>query len=42
MAKNDMEKYEELLNLKNQIDSQIEDIKSNADEHSLKKMKKIP
>ena len=40
MAKNDMEKYEELLNLKNQIDSQIEDIKSNADEHSLKKMKK--
>lgn len=41
MANDDIEKYEELLNLKNQIDSQIEDIKNNSDEKTLAKMKKI-
>lgn len=41
MTNKDLEKYEELMDLKNQIDSQIEDIKNNADEHTLNKIRKF-
>ena len=41
MTQEDLEKYEELIDLKNQIDSQIEDIKSSADEETVEKMERL-
>ncbi|MBQ9025321.1 MAG: DUF1211 domain-containing protein [Methanobrevibacter sp.] len=41
MSQEDLEKYEELIDLKNQIDSQIEDIRSSADEETVEKMDKL-
>ena len=41
MTNNDNEKYEELIELRNQIEAQIEEIKNNADEKSLEKMEKF-
>ena len=41
MAKDDIEKYEELLNLKNQIEVQLEDIRNNGDEHTSERIRKL-
>ncbi len=41
MTKSVIEKYEELMDLKIQIESQIEDIKNKGDEHTLEKINKI-
>jgi uncharacterized membrane protein len=41
MAKDDYDKYEELLNLRYEIDNQIEDIKNNVDETTFKRMMKL-
>lgn len=41
MTNDDNEKYEELIELRNQIEAQIEEIKNNADEKSLEKMEKL-
>lgn len=41
MSNEDIEKYEELIDLKRQIDFQIEEIKNNADDKTIEKIEKI-
>ncbi|MBR5953814.1 MAG: DUF1211 domain-containing protein, partial [Methanobrevibacter sp.] len=41
MGKDDYEKYEELLNLRYEIDGQLDDIKNNVDEDTYKRIQKL-